>query len=358
MKKVLFFLSGKSIHGGEKVDLAYGQLLEKEGYNVDYVEIGALLESISSKTGSRILVLVLVNFILFLQYFISNHRIIVITHYFSWVPFLLLVWSRVILRKRIVFILHHFKCRCPVKSLPHWSKIRLKEWIPLLVANRIIVNSHFSKEETEHIGISSKKVIVVYPLISKGSSIIKKTSISKTSIISILFVGVINKRKGVDILCEAFSQLPRANLRLNLVGNNTIWLDYLSLILSYLKDDKRIIMHGQLSNGDLSVLYKNSNIFVLPSYWEGFGIALVEAMRYGLPIISTNISAIPELIHNRRNGILVEPGNVEELRIALRTLIEDTQLREQYSQASYQKYNELSSWKDEAMKFVSCFNDL
>ena len=54
-----------------------------------------------------------------------------------------------------------------------------------------------------------------------------------------------------------------------------------------------------------------SNVFVLPSKYEGFGIVFLEAMLTNTPVISTNISAIPEIIKNKYNGILIEPGNVK-----------------------------------------------
>ncbi len=355
MKKVLFLITGGSIHGGEKVDLAFGQLLEEEGYNVDYVAIQKMKVD---KIRSRKLRLICLNTILFFRYFLSNHKIILLNHYYLWESILLLMWSKVIFRKKLVFIVFHLLFKCPVNSLSYWSRTRQKELIPLLIGDLIITISRFTKEEIRKLGIPSRKVKIVYPLIGKVNSVERNSSPSRNSIISILFVGTIYPRKGVVILCEAFSKLPWENIRLHLVGNNTLWLDYFKEILPYIQNDKRIVMHGQLSDSDLSALYKSANIFVLPSYWEGFGMVLVEAMRYGLPIISTNVSAIPELVEHKRNGILIEPGDIDALQRALRTLIENPELRKSYSQAAYKRYYELPLWKDEVIKFISYFKDL
>ena len=77
-------------------------------------------------------------------------------------------------------------------------------------------------------------------------------------------------------------------------------------------------------------LLKISNVFVLPSKYEGFGMVFLEAMLTNTPVISTNISAIPEVIENNYNGILIEPDNIKQMVSALNN-IQDKKLIKKFS---------------------------
>ena len=83
-----------------------------------------------------------------------------------------------------------------------------------------------------------------------------------------------------------------------------------------------------------------------PSLMEGYGMALAEAMSFGLPIVATSAGAIPELVKDKVNGIIVNPGNSEELASALKTLIEDAELRNVYGRNNLEKSKTLHTWKD------------
>ena len=90
--------------------------------------------------------------------------------------------------------------------------------------------------------------------------------------------------------------------------------------------EKEIIFLGKIFHDKLPKYYHVADIFVLPSLYESFGIVFLEAMASGLPIISTNVAAIPEVV-NKKVGILVRPKNVEELTEAILTLIKNEKRR-------------------------------
>ena len=75
---------------------------------------------------------------------------------------------------------------------------------------------------------------------------------------------------------------------------------------------------------------------VLPSYNEGLPMTILETMAYGIPNISTSIASIPEVLHNNDNGFLVKPGDIDALAEVLKKIIENSSLREEFSQKSYQ----------------------
>lgn len=91
---------------------------------------------------------------------------------------------------------------------------------------------------------------------------------------------------------------------------------------------------GWVNRDQRKELLEKSDVLVLPSYNEGLPMAILEAMSYGLPIISTNVGSIAEAVHNGENGFLVEPGNVAALEEAITILTDNEELWQRQSLAS------------------------
>ncbi len=141
----------------------------------------------------------------------------------------------------------------------------------------------------------------------------------------ILFVGALQTRKNVVRLVEAFEQLSGA-WRLVLAGAPSGY--QAERILDRIKKSPcrdRIELPGYVSRSELDRLYSRASIFALPSLDEGFGIPVLEAMARGIPVVTSNRSALPELAGNAT--LLVDPYSVEELESALNRLIKDPDLR-------------------------------
>ncbi|MFZ5939363.1 MAG: glycosyltransferase [Bacteroidota bacterium] len=133
----------------------------------------------------------------------------------------------------------------------------------------------------------------------------------------ILFVGLLEEVKGIDILLQAFSQLgPDSRLRIAGRGSREKELKILTAKLGL---EDRVVFLGQISREQVRDEMQNASVFVLPSHFEAFGVVLIEAMSTGCPLISTR-SGGPEEIITRECGILVAPGNEMELRQALETV--------------------------------------
>lgn len=161
---------------------------------------------------------------------------------------------------------------------------------------------------------------------------------------NILFLGLVGKRKGIYDLLDAMTKLKSNSQfdgKLLIYGpddtaegiNNLIQNKKLSNFVEYC---------GWLKSEDKRELLQKISINVLPSYNEGLPMTILETMAYGIPNISTNVAAIPEAI-NKDNGIMIEPGNVEELTRAILELNSNDKLRKKLSTASYTKaINEFS----------------
>lgn len=142
----------------------------------------------------------------------------------------------------------------------------------------------------------------------------------------ILFVGVIQKRKNVARLVQAFEQVP-PGWRLALAGASQGFgaAEQLRAVEeSPRREDIEIL--GHLSREQLDSLYARARIFAFPSLDEGFGIPVLEAMAHGVPVITSNCSAMPEVAGEA--ALLVDPLNTEEIGSALTRLASDEALRE------------------------------
>jgi glycosyltransferase involved in cell wall biosynthesis len=172
--------------------------------------------------------------------------------------------------------------------------------------------------------------------------------------VRILFVGMISERKGLDELRLALAHLIAdgvRNFHVDLVGGE----EFFGEAIRYRKLFRRqgigdwVTFHGLKLGAERDVFFQQADIHVLPSRSESFGIANLEAMAHGLPVISTRTGAIPEYIDEGEQGLLFEPGDVDALTRALRHLLEDPKLRARMGAAARdraQRYDWQVLWKD------------
>jgi len=142
----------------------------------------------------------------------------------------------------------------------------------------------------------------------------------------VLFVGVIQRRKNVGRLVKAFERLP-AGWRLALAGASQGY--GAAEELRVVEESPRradIDLLGHLSGEQLTALYARARIFAFPSLDEGFGMRILEAMAHGVPVVTSQCSAMPEVAGDA--ALLVDPLNIDELAVALTRLCEDEGLRE------------------------------
>ena len=169
----------------------------------------------------------------------------------------------------------------------------------------------------------------------------------------ILAVGAIVPRKGYDLLVTALSELRDLSWRLTIVGDRgrspetAAELDDL-IERARLRD--RITCTGAVTAERLDALYRDSDLFVQPSWFEGYGMALADALAYGLPIVATQTGAARKNVGSKA-GRLVTPGDAHALARALRSLLADARVRAHYAAAARAAAQNLPTWDDTAMAF-------
>ena len=107
-----------------------------------------------------------------------------------------------------------------------------------------------------------------------------------------------------------------------------------------------VVFHGRLSNEELDSIYLNSDIFVFPSMLEGYGMVLLEAMSYSLPIVAFDNSAMPYTVKTGKTGILVENKNVVKFADAIQKLAENTDYYNTIVTNTQQAYSSIRTEED------------
>ncbi len=167
----------------------------------------------------------------------------------------------------------------------------------------------------------------------------------------ILYVGTIEARKGISYLIRALTLLSRellSKVEVDLVGKS-VSDEYMSCLKDLItKSELAEVVHfrGRVSASELERYYREASLFAFPSMLEGFGIVLIEAMSYRLPVVAFDNSAIPYTVKDRVNGFLVPNKDVEKYAEALYTLLKDRNVREKLSEGAWQTYQSARTYMD------------
>jgi len=178
----------------------------------------------------------------------------------------------------------------------------------------------------------------------------------------ILYLGGIGYEKGTfDLLNVAeILKAKRYDFKILLIGPEmeSGIMDTIKEIVrnKSLKDNVKIYKYVEYDR--VPTFYNSADIFILPSYTEGFPMCILEAMASGLPIVSTNVGAIPEVIKEGKNGFLAEPGDIKEIIDKIEILLNDKNLREEIGHNNIEKVRENFSAYKQADKFKKLYLNL
>jgi glycosyltransferase involved in cell wall biosynthesis len=112
---------------------------------------------------------------------------------------------------------------------------------------------------------------------------------------------------------------------------------------------------GAVSDADKEYVYNLASVFAYPSFFEGFGFPPLEAMKCGVPVVSSNNSSIPEVVGNA--GILIDPDRPEDIKKALASLISDEGLKKILVERGLSR-SKMFDWKNTAKKIIKIFNEM
>lgn len=176
----------------------------------------------------------------------------------------------------------------------------------------------------------------------------------------LLSVGAVVPRKGFDVLIAALAALNSLPWRLTIVGDLTRDATAAATLHSEIARHglaSRITVLGAVSAEQLAKLYDTANLFVLASYFEGYGMAYSEALAHGLPVIGTMAGAIPDTVP-RDAGLLVPPGDTAALAEALHRTMTDLGLRQRLVEGAISAARQLPTWSQSGTIFAGALERL
>jgi glycosyltransferase involved in cell wall biosynthesis len=212
---------------------------------------------------------------------------------------------------------------------------RASMWSAARQAHRILTVSEASKRDIIHFfSVPPEKVIVVYNAIEErfaltpsAEAIERVRERYQLNHRFVLYVGNIKPHKNLVRLIEAFAELRTRgfdDLKLLIIGDEISKLPALRRAVHSHKLHKHVRFLGFLEDETLSILYRLAAVFVFPSLYEGFGLPPIEAMASGTPVVTSNVSSMPEVTGDA--AVLVDPYNVESIVDGIARVLNDPAL--------------------------------
>ncbi|MCU1302046.1 MAG: glycosyl transferase, group 1 [Candidatus Sulfotelmatobacter sp.] len=239
-------------------------------------------------------------------------------------------------------------------------------------AARIFAVSNFTKIEIEKLfGIPPGRIEVVYNAIDERflhghASAADRQLIAERYQVTypfLLYAGRISPHKNVVRMIEAFSALKTElekdhafpDLKLIIIGDDLSGNPDLrrTVVRSGVQNDVRFL--GFVPIEVLRTFYDQAKIFVFPSLYEGFGLPPLEAMAHGTPVVTSNVSSLPEVVGNA--AVLVHPENVFEIMRALQRVLLDQALREKMKERSYRQAAKFS-WEKSVRRMMNTYQEV
>ena len=239
-------------------------------------------------------------------------------------------------------------------------------------AARIFAVSNFTRTEIEKLfGIPPERIEVVYNAIDERflrghASPADRELIAQRYQVTypfLLYAGRISPHKNVVRMIEAFSALKAElekeqaypDLKLIIIGDDLSGNPDLrrTVVRSGVQNDVRFL--GFIPIEVLRIFYDSAKIFVFPSLYEGFGLPPLEAMAHGTPVVTSNVSSLPEVVGNA--AVLVNPENVFEIMRALHRVLMDQPLRERMKERGYQQATKFS-WESSVRRVLDVYEQV
>lgn len=332
MGKVLVVAPGRDTRGGiTSVVKAYEQTAMWEKYGCrwieTYIDKNAFLKIFFFVKSFTVYLLVL-----------PFYKIVHI--HFSWTTsayrkMFFFVYAKLLGKKIIIHLHSGAEPIIQSKARNVYKYMFKKADVTVLLANAI-------KLKIEEIFEIKKTEIIFNPCLALDN---KKCNKLADKDLIVLFAGTITKKKGTDDLIYAFSKIASAfpDWKLVLAGNGEI--EKSKILAQNLQIKNQIIFTGWISGKEKDELFGRASIFCLPSYTEGFPMAVLDAWAYGIPVVTTPVGGLPDVLLHGENSLVFQPGDIDVLDRNLEILMNNKELRQDIGKISLQLSNNLFNIK-------------
>lgn len=247
-------------------------------------------------------------------------------------------------------------------QLVNWTKYSVKK------AKKVITISHSSKNDIiKSYGVQDENVAVVYPGIKQLMQLephvygIKQLQAKYgLSTHYVLFVGTLQPRKNITRLVEAFAKLIEEKdlpqeLQLVVVGRRGWQFEEILAAPKKFGIEERVKFLENIPDDELDVLYRHAICYVLPSLYEGFGLPVIEAMQHHCPVITSNISSLPEAGGDA--ALYVNPEDIDDIAQAMKKLVTNEKLRHELIEKGKKQITKFS-WEKAAKETLDILEDV
>lgn len=267
---------------------------------------------------------------------------------------------------RFVITLHDvIPYKMPETVSDRYLKI-FSEHIPKIIpqCDGIITVSNYSKKDIiETFNFPEDKVYVTHlageDIYKPLDKVISKYIAKKYYSINgdfILYVGGFSPRKNIVGLIESFSKLLciyKKDIKLVIAGKRGKSYDIYKKRAEELHISDKVLFPGFVSIDHLPYIYNSSQLFVYPSFYEGFGLPPIEAMSCGVPVIASNVTSVPEVVGD--GGLLINPKDIDNLCDSMFRVLSDEDLRKNLIALGLSKASNLS-WDKTANETISAYS--
>lgn len=230
---------------------------------------------------------------------------------------LIFLWFAKLFGKKVIVHFHSFSAETTIRGQYPW----LYKYL-FTRANLVLVLSEYWKKELINTFQIDGRIETLY---NPCSDPIMGHQYSKKK--NILYAGTLNKRKGYLDLINAFSQIAYKYPEWKLIFAGNGDLDKGKDLVRNLSFSNQVEFLGWVNGIEKDKVFQEATIFCLPSYAEGFPMAVLDAWSYELPVITTPVGGLPDILENKKNALVFSPGDRDALAVHLDNLISNDDLR-------------------------------
>ena len=272
------------------------------------------------------------------------------------------------LRKQVhyplVSIIHHLRSS---ESRPAWRN-NLYRWVEnryLRSVDGFVFNSDTTRQVVQSLVGESRPSVVAFPAGDRLRPDLNREQIvlkaKQNRALQLLFLGNVIPRKGLHTLLQALAHIPGHLWYLTVVGNFEMDKPYMSRIMMQVKEyglEDLVQFTGSLGEDGLIQVMHHNHVMVVPSSYEGFGIAYLEGMGFGLPAIASTAGGASEIVTHGLDGFLIPPENFNLLAGYIRRLIEDREFLAKMSLAAQERYLRHPTWEQNSQRIRTFLVDM
>lgn len=341
MKNILLFFSVSRIGGAESNFIKIATELNKSGYKINLIVVdnnGPLIEKLKPVLNDYDIIDIRKPFELFknikiYRHFIVNNKIEVVLNFGLKVEIFSRIFSKMFGVKKVI---------SNIRSTDDWRKKyhtfldRITQWgVDLWISNSQAGAEAFIKREN----IDRSRTKIIYNYIDDFKPTMDNIDIENKEKYTIAILSNIKKGKGFEDMVELVNILVRkqfTNFNIKIGGRDLTNGEIASL---YKNNNLSSYINFVGYVDDKDAFFKDVDVFLLPTYWEGFPTSVLEAMYFGKPVISTNVGGIPEMIKHNFNGYLCNPGDANDIASAIIDICHSNMLYNKFRVNSFEVLN-------------------